>query len=24
LLKNNQINYDMVKDADINKGESDA
>jgi len=24
LLKNNQINYDMVKDADINKGDSDA
>lgn len=24
LLKNNQISYDMVKDADINKGESDA
>lgn len=24
LLKNNQINYDMVKDADINKGETEA
>lgn len=24
LLKNNQINYDMVKDADFNKGETEA
>jgi trigger factor len=24
LLKNNQVNYDMVKEADLNKGETDA
>jgi hypothetical protein len=24
MLKNNQINYDMVKEADLNKGETEA